>query len=514
MMDVKRVFPILGAFFLGSWLSNAHIIHTTSVLLKEASATLILAASSLAGVGFFLILRLLGGGARPQMAGWLLLPGWVALQALPHFFPEHPLLPALTALLWGEIVKWHLYSQVFLRWGPMSASRILSYAVLAYESGTVAAALFPFQGAAGLEIVALLPLFAVMLVAKQEQEEAEHVAVGSVPATSSPLVGWLIGVGLIAGFLRVSADTGFKFGVRLQGGDPKEWVSNFYLMSAGFTLALGLGRRLRWMAPRMGCPQRSLAATGWVQAAFALAFVSGHPLALVAAAALQRSMDKIFYQPTVQLLTSGFGWATQVQLRRGHVVGFLGLGSLMGIVAFSGHGWLATAEQVVWAIASLHLAAALALLIFVPMMVTRVVDDLDREKGGSRAMAMLALLSPRHFLVHALQWSNRKGGMHALPAELLDGLTAEPGREVVQTFYNAFPRLEEPHQLALVRLAAFLDRGADRDFLLDVAMEKVATSVRARRLAAHQLVKVLGKDARPILRRARGTRRVPGKRAA
>jgi hypothetical protein len=264
----------------------------------------------------------------------------------------------------------------------------------------------------------------------------------------------------------------------------------------------------------MGCPQRSLAATGWVQAAFALAFVSGHPLALVAAAALQRSMDKIFYQPTVQLLTSGFGWATQVQLRRGHVVGFLGLGSLMGIVAFSGHGWLATAEQVVWAIASLHLAAALALLIFVPMMVTRVVDDLDREKGGSRAMAMLALLSPRHFLVHALQWSNRKGGMHALPAELLDGLTAEPGREVVQTFYNAFPRLEEPHQLALVRLAAFLDRGADRDFLLDVAMEKVATSVRARRLAAHQLVKVLGKDARPILRRARGTRRVPGKRAA
>lgn len=508
-MDPKRIFPLLTAFFFGSWLSNGHIIQTTTVLLQEASPTLILAASSLAGLGFFALLRLISSIGRPQVAGYFLMPGWLMLQFLPYYFPQYPLMSALSALLFGEVVKWHLYSQVFLRWGPMGASRMLGYAVLAYELGTIAASLFPVN-ILWLQFLAMIPLYVVFLVKKEESEPV----ITSAPKVDSSvnLWMWLVGMGVMAGFLRVSADTGFKFGVRLQGLNPKEMVSQYYLLSACFTLGLGVLQRMRWTSPRMGCPEASLKSMGWAQMLFAAAFLSANPIALVVVSAFQRSMDKIFYQPTMQVLTSGFAWGQQESLRRGHVAGFLGLGSLMGLVAFGLHRWLPSMDHVMVAIAVMHATVAVAMILSIPTLVQKVVMQLD-GLTGSRAMAMLALLSPRLFLVHAWNWSNQRGGMQSLPPELLQGLIAEPGREVVLSFYSAYPGMEETHQLALIRLASFLDRGADREFLLQVAEEKIPSCVKARRLAAHQLVKVLGKEARPLLRRARG-RKSPLKKAA
>jgi hypothetical protein len=142
--------------------------------------------------------------------------------------------------------------------------------------------------------------------------------------------------------------------------------------------------------------------------------------------------------------------------------------------------------------------------------VIEIVKALDRETrlagvlGGSRAMAMLALLSPRHFLVHALMWSSRRGGMHGLPSEILQGLSADAGGEVVESFYSAYPEMDESHQLALIRLAVFLDRKMDHAFLLGIASEVIPSSLRARRLAAIHVVKIHGKMYRPLLRRARG----------
>lgn len=119
-------------------------------------------------------------------------------------------------------------------------------------------------------------------------------------------------------------------------------------------------------------------------------------------------------------------------------------------------------------------------------------------------MALLALLSPRHFLVHALLWSNRRGSSELLPQGLITGLTAETGGEVIQSFYGMFEELSESHQLALIRLATILNRQRDRDFLLLIALEKIHCGRRPRRLAALNLVKIHGKRYRPLLRRSRG----------
>ena len=94
--------------------------------------------------------------------------------------------------------------------------------------------------------------------------------------------------------------------------------------------------------------------------------------------------------------------------------------------------------------------------------------------------------------------------MQGLPPEILQGLTADAGGEVVNSFYAAFPRLDETHQLALIRLAVFLDRKQDREFLLSIAEEKVPCVRRARRLAAMHVVKIHGRIYRPLLRRSRG----------
>ena len=193
------------------------------------------------------------------------------------------------------------------------------------------------------------------------------------------------------------------------------------------------------------------------------------------------------------------------------MIGFLGIGSLLGLIAFSGHGLLSNAHEVLWGISLVHALFAGAFFWVGAKLVGVTISALDEVTrlagpiGGSRPMAMLALLSPRHFLVHALMWSNRHGGkMHALPDDLMQGLVAEQGREVVRTFYRAFPHLEETQQLALIRLAAFMDRSADREFLMNVALDEHLGTRKARRVAAHHLVKVLGKEARPLLRRSRG----------
>lgn len=520
MMMNSKVTALMFAFFAGSWLSNGQIIRTTTVLLETASLTLILAASSLAGLFFFGLLRLLGRWHRPSLAGALMLPMWGLLQALPQMAGDYPLAMALGALLLGELVKWHLYGQVLLNWGPMGAQRILAWAVLAYELGTIAAALLPALPV-WVEILALLPLYAPFFMKGTEAESAGPMNEPTQTGPWTQMLPWLVACGMAAGFLKVSADTGFKYAVRLQSGDALPLVSQFYLVSAIFTLALGGIRRLRWVSPRMGCTQSSLVALGAAQIVFALALLTGNSVMLVSASALQRSVDKIFYQPTMQLMTSGFTIMAQERLRRWHVAGFLGLGSLLGLVAFAGHGLLASPQEVLWGISLMHVAVALGFFAIGRKLVRMTVAALDAETrrtgqlGGSRPMAMLALLSPRHFLVHALQWSNRSGGgMQALPQELVQGLVAEPGREVVQTFYRAFPRLEETQQLALIRLAAFMDLSRDREFLMTVALAQVNGSRRARRLAAHHLVKVLGKEARPLLRRARGKQSPLPKKAA
>ncbi len=523
-MKDPRALPILLAFFAGSWLSNGHVIRSTGALLEQGSLTLILAVSSLAGLGFYALLRFLDRWQRGNLAAFFMLPGWLLLLTLPSLFPSWPVWPALLALLVGEVVKWHLYSQVLAAWGPMGASRMLGWAVLAYELGTVLAALFPSPFPTGVswavEAAAMLALHLPFFLSQPEETEIPARHASEVP-THGPwdsVLPWLALTGLAAGFLKVSADTGFKYAVRLEGGDPTGTVAHFYLLSAGFTLGLGLLRRLRWMAPRMGCPQASFKGLAGVQALFALALLTGSAPFLVAAAALQRSVDKIFYQPNVQLLASGFPLRAQERLRRWHVTGFLAFGSLVGLVAFAGHGVLPSPQSTLVGIALLHVAGAAGFLVLAKHLVGVTVKSLDgetRRNGAatSRPMAMLALLSPRHFLVHALKFSH-KGGMGALPQDLLEGLVAEPGREVVRTFYDAFPRLDEQHQMALIRLAAFLDRGTDREFLMEIAMEHLPSSRRARRLAAHQLVKVLGVSARPLLRRARGKNSPLPKKAA
>jgi hypothetical protein len=109
--------------------------------------------------------------------------------------------------------------------------------------------------------------------------------------------------------------------------------------------------------------------------------------------------------------------------------------------------------------------------------IKKIISALDQETadssslGSSRPMAMLALLSPKHFMVHALIWSKKKGGFHTLPPEILQGLTAQSVDETGRSFYSAFPRMDESHQLAIIRLAIFLDRKIDREFLLNLAQD-------------------------------------------
>ncbi len=508
------LFSLFLTFFAGSWLSNLGIIRTTTTLLQGSSLELILAVSSCAGLAFFVLLRFLSRFQKPTLAAWLMLPAWLATEALSGFFPEAPVWSALAALLFGELAKWHAYSQVLQRFGPLSAGRILGWAVLAYELGTVTAALtasLPQNHLLlrGLELLALASLYLPFMLRKNEEAGPSHSAVGAGQAPGQ-LMSTLLIVGAVAGFLKISADTGFKFALSSGQHDVGPLVVNFYLMSAGFTVALGLIRRFRWFAPRMGCPQASLTGLAVSHGVFALALVSGNISALIAATALQRSVDKIFYQPTIQLLTSGFNPAVQELLRRWHVTAFLALGSLLGLGAFMAHGLFTEPRDVLAGMSALHLVGTLFCALITGRLVIEIIKALDLETrlagvlGGSRAMAMLALLSPRHFLVHALMWSSRRGGMQGLPTEILQGLSADAGGEVVESFYSAYPEMDESHQLALIRLAVFLDRKMDHAFLLGIASEVIPSSLRARRLAAIHVVKIHGKMYRPLLRRARG----------
>jgi hypothetical protein len=519
------LFSLFLTFFAGSWLSNLGIIRTTTSLLQGSSLELILAVSSCAGLAFFVLLRFLDRFQKPTLAAWLMLPVWLAAESLSAFAPQAPVWSALGALLFGELAKWHAYSQVLHRFGPLSAGRILGWAVLAYELGTVTAA---FTASLpenhwllrGLELLALASLYLPFALRIGEEATPQVSAVG--PTLAPPqLLSSLLVVGAIAGFLKISADTGFKFALSSSQQDVGPLVVNFYLLSAGFTMALGLIRRFRWFAPRMGCPQASLTGLAVTQGIFALALFSGNLTALVAATALQRSVDKIFYQPTIQLLTSGFAPALQDLLRRWHVTAFLAIGSLLGLGAFFAHGLFTQPSAILAGMSGLHLVGTLICAMVTGHLVSRIVQALDRETrlagvlGGSRAMAMLALLSPRHFLVHALVWSSRRGGMQGLPTEILQGLSADAGGEVVESFYSAYPEMDEGHQLALIRLAVFLDRKMDHAFLLGIASEAIPSGLRARRLAAIHVVKVHGKMYRPLLRRARGKNSpLPMKKAA
>jgi len=506
-------FSLFLTFFAGSWLSNLGIIRTTTSLLQGSSLELILAVSSCAGLAFFVLLRLLARFQRPTLAAWLMLPAWLATETLSVLLPHVPVWSALGALLFGELAKWHAYSQVLHRFGPLSAGRILGWAVLAYELGTVTAALTASLPRhhwilRTVEVLALASLYLPFFVGKEESTSSV-TAVGEAQAPGQ-LMSTLLIVGAVAGFLKVSADTGLKFSLSSGQHDVGPLVVNFYLMSAGFTMALGLIRRFRWFAPRMGCPQASLTGLAVTQGIFALALFSGNITVLVMASALQRSVDKIFYQPTIQLLTSGFAPAVQELLRRWHVTAFLAIGSMLGLGAFMAHGFFKEPEAVLAGMSALHLVGTIFCALITGRLVIEIIKALDRETrlagvlGGSRAMAMLALLSPRHFLVHALMWSSRRGGMQGLPTEILQGLSADAGGEVVESFYTAYPEMDESHQLALIRLAVFLDRKMDHAFLLGIASEVIPSSLRARRLAAIHVVKIHGKMYRPLLRRARG----------
>lgn len=501
-------------FFAGSWLSNLAIIQTTTVLLKSSSLELILAVSSCAGLAFFVLLRFLARVSSPQIAAWLLLPAWLTTELLKVYFPQYPVLPSLTALLFGELIKWHAYSQVLNRFGPLSAGRVLGWAVLAYEIGTISAAFTSrFETGLliqGLELFALAGIYAPFFLDRPEEDLSRHQTGASASMAPQALLPWLLGMGVVAGFLKVSADTGFKFALSVNQQNVGTEVANFYFYSAIFTMLLGGIRKLRWLAPRMGCPEASLVSLAGAQVLFGVALFSGSIPAMVYAGALQRSVDKIFYQPTIQLLASGFIPPVQEFLRRWHTTAFLAVGSFLGLLAFMGHGYLGSAASVMKGMSIAHGLMAVACVVFAGKLIHKIVQALDLETkkggvlGGSRPMAMLALLSPRHFLVHALMWSGRRGGMQGLPPEILQGLTADAGGEVVTSFYAAFPRLDETHQMALIRLAVFLDRKQDRDFLLSIAEEKIPCMRRARRLAAMHVVKVHGRVYRPLLRRSRG----------
>lgn len=508
-MKEQRVYALLLAFFAGSWLTNGHIISTTTTLLRSASLSLILAASSLAGLGFFFIVRLLGHSQRPTHAGPMMVPVWGCLLVAPQVVPGHPIVAALVALLFGELAKWHLYSQVLNTWGPMGAQGVLARTVIAYELGTVASS---FWSALPLWVQALLlaAIYAPAYFKSDRPAQAPHLTVVKEERWSG-MLSWIIACGALAGLLRVSADTGLKFAIRLDGDGAQRLLSHYYLISALFTLGLSVARRLRITSLGQGPATASFIAVGASQSLFAFALMSGHTMFLIAACALQRSVDKVFYQPTVQLLSSGFTALMQERLRRWHVVGFLALGPLCGLVAFSGHALLGSVSQLLWAIALVHAAVAVSFFWVGGRTVETTVAALEVETqrfgvlGSPRPLAMLALLAPRHFLARALTWASRQsGGVGALPAELMQGLTVESGDGVVRAFYAAYPKLDETQQLALIRLAALLDLRRDREFLMTVALEQVGPGRRTRRLAAHHLVKVLGKEARPLLRRSRG----------
>ena len=499
-------------FFLGSWISNISIISTTKSLLEGSSLELILAVSSLAGLFFFVLLRTLTTFKKSNIASWMILPIWMLLETFVQLIPHLPVWSALTALLFGELVKWHAYSVVLQRFGPLRAGQILSWAVLAYELGTITAS-FTYQWSelwmlVPFKMIAIAVLYVpLFLRSGDESKSFQHSNQQKAPAGVLP---WLIFMGITAGFLKVSSDTGFKFAVSTNAYDVGVLVSRFYLLSAGFTLLLGALKKVKWIAPKMSMPQTSLIFMAFSQLCFALALFSGQTYFLVGMAALSRSVDKIFYQPTMQLLTSGFALSTQEYLRRWHGNAFLALGSILGLFAFMGHGLLGTPQNVIWGMSVLHFIVAIGSFYVAAKFFRKIINGLDFETkrsgitGGSRAMALLALLSPRHFLVHALLWSNRRGSNELLPQELINGLTAETGGEVIQSFYGMFEELSESHQLALIRLATILNRQRDRDFLLLIALEKINCGRRPRRLAALNLVKIHGKRYRPLLRRSRG----------
>ncbi|MFN9114556.1 MAG: hypothetical protein ACK5XN_31220, partial [Bacteroidota bacterium] len=431
-----------------------------------------------------------------------MLPFWGVLEVLNVTFPDYPLAASIVALLFGELVKWHCYSQVLSRFSPISVDRVLGWVVLGYELGTIGAAFSLSLNPWMIKIFEIVALSMVYWPAFMRSEGDEYVspAITTVEKAPEGVLPSLVALGLVAGFLKVSADTGFKFALKLEAANIEQEVAKFYLLSASFTLALGIIRRMRWMTPRMGCPQASFTGFAICQGIFAGALLFGNLYALVAAAALQRSVDKIFYQPTMQLLASGFNPSVQEFMRRWHVKSFLAYGSLLGLAAFSMHKILSNPKHIVVAMGVLHAAAAVGIAVAAGIFVKRVVEKLDEETkragalGGSRPMAMLALLSPRHFLVHALVLSERRGGMKGLPQELLTGLTADAGGEVTESFYLAYPQLNDQHQMALVRLAVFLDRKADRSFLIAVASEEIPSSIRARRLAALHIVKTHGRQ--------------------
>ncbi len=97
------LFSLFLTFFAGSWLSNLGIIRTTTSLLEGSSLELILAVSSCAGLAFFTLMRSLARFQKPTLAAWLMLPAWLAVQALSTLAPEAPVWSALAALLFGEL---------------------------------------------------------------------------------------------------------------------------------------------------------------------------------------------------------------------------------------------------------------------------------------------------------------------------------------------------------------------------------------------------------------------------
>jgi hypothetical protein len=508
----KVFFGLFFTFFLGSWISNISIIHTTKTLLEGSSLELILAVSSFAGLSFFFVLRTLTHFKKSNLASWLILPVWMIVEGCSFFLPEFPVWSALSALVFGELVKWHAYSVVLNRFGPLSAGKILGWAVVAYELGTVCASMtyewtmtwqmIPFK------VLALAVLYLPFVFAKTEEIKVNsHTA---KPQTYDGLLFWLVSIGVVTGFLKISADTGFKFAVGVSSYDVGPLVANFYLVSACFTISMALIKRVKWLSPRMGYPKASLILVAIAQLFFGVALISGNLTFLVVMSAFQRSVDKIFYQPTMQLLTSGFTFSTQDYLRRWHVNAFLALGSLLGLVAFMGHGLLGGPKNVMIGMSVNHILMVVVCIVVASAFFKKIIQALDSEtkkmgtKGNSRPMAMLALLSPKHFLVHALLWSSKRGGQEVLPPELISGLTADSGGEVVQSFYAMFERLTESHQLAVIRLATLLNHQRDRDFMLLIALEKIQCGRRPRRLAALNLVKIHGKRYRPLLRRSRG----------
>ncbi|HXH32688.1 MAG TPA: hypothetical protein VNJ01_17955 [Bacteriovoracaceae bacterium] len=501
-------------FFAASWLSNDWIIRTTGKLVQTSSLEMVLAVSSLSGIVFFLFLKGLTSFQRPLVAAFTMIPMWVILAVSHEVFPAVPVIPTILAILLGETMKWHAYSQVLNRYTPFSAGKIIGYSVLAYELGTMASSATATIGhrplILSLNLVALILIHLPFLLRSHSEEPTSTSAALPVNRSSVNLLSWILLLGAFAGFLKVSSDTGFKFAIRQSTANPTEVIANFYLLSSIFTIGLWLLKKQRWVSSKFDRPEVAVSGMAVVQCLFGAGLLTAPLSQLIVISSLQRSFDKIFYQPTIQLLASGFSSFTQERIRRYHSSAFLGIGSLLGLLAFAASQAINGPEVLLKGISILHLLASLAFVLIGGFFFRRLISAFDEESSGpdedscSRAMAMLALLSPKHFLTHALIWSKKKGGFHTLPPEILQGLSSSQDSDTLRSFYLLFSKLDEPHQAALIKLAILLDKKRDRVFLKKLAEEKIPCSKKSRKVAALHLVKVHGKSHRPLLRRARG----------